>query len=63
MSITKESAYLYVYSKALKRINKKLQRASKQLEKTTNKHNGAKTIEEQLSIKIKHTELVDEIKK
>ena len=63
MGISNEAAYLYVYSKELLKINRKLKRASKKAEKAFKKFKESKTVEEQIKRKPQYEETLDEVHK
>ncbi|PIN76389.1 hypothetical protein COV17_02595 [Candidatus Woesearchaeota archaeon CG10_big_fil_rev_8_21_14_0_10_36_11] len=62
MTLSNEAAYLYIYSKELTKINKKLHRLSKRAEKEQKKHERTKSIEKKLKYKINHAKITEKIK-
>jgi hypothetical protein len=62
MTLSNEAAYLYIYSKELAKVNKKLHKLSKDAEKEVKKHQKAKTVEQKLKHKIEHTKITGKIK-
>ncbi|MEK6899918.1 MAG: hypothetical protein AABX05_02225 [Nanoarchaeota archaeon] len=62
MSITKESAFLYVYSKQLTKVNKKIHEASKEMHEYTDKYHKASEPEKKHKFQKKHHKINEEIK-
>jgi len=54
MKIANEAAYLYVYSKELQKLNRKLKRYSNKAQKHLDNHHRAKTEEKKLRHQTKH---------
>jgi len=54
MKLASEAAYLYVYSKELQKLNRKLKRYSNKAQKHLEKHHQAKTEEKKLHHREKH---------
>ncbi len=63
MNLTNEAAYLYVYSKELISLNKKLKRLSGKAEKHIYKHGKATSEKERLKHRTKHSKTVEKIRK
>ncbi len=63
MNLTNEAAYLYVYSKDLISLNKKLKSLSGKAEKHIYKHGKAASEEDRLRHKLKHRKTVDKIQR
>ena len=63
MNLANEAAYLYVHSKELLALNKKLQRLSKKAGKHVKKHAKAKTEEKKEKHKMKHSKTTENIAK
>ena len=62
MHLTNEAAYLYVLSKELTSLNKKLKSLSKKAEKHVHKHSQATTPEKKEKHKLNHTIVTKNIK-
>ncbi len=63
MNLTNEAAYLYVYSKDLISLNKRLKGLSGKAEKHIYKHGKATSEEERLRHRTKHGKVVEKIQK
>ena len=63
MNLTNETAYLYVYSKDLISLNKKLKGLSGKAEKHIYKHGKATSEEDRLKHRTKHGKVVGKIQK
>lgn len=62
MSLLKEAEYIYVFSKELLRLNRKLKKLGKAAEKHKKRHNEAKE-DKQLRHKVRHANTVQDIEK
>lgn len=62
MNLSNEAAYLYVFSKKLKRLNKQLHYLSKKAEKHLHKHQTASSERKKEKQKQKHHRTIDNIK-
>ncbi len=62
MSLANEAAYLYVFSKKLQKLNKKLQKYSIRAEKHLKKHQLASSEQERNKIRQKHQDATGKIK-
>ncbi|MBU0457085.1 MAG: hypothetical protein ABH824_01975 [Nanoarchaeota archaeon] len=62
MNISKEAAYLYLYSKKLKKINKKIKKLSGKAEKHVKKHQQSTSEENRLKHSKRHYKVKEEIK-
>ena len=63
MGLTNEAAYLYVHSKDLVALTRKLKRLSKKADKHAKKHQKAETPEKKHKHQKKHTNVSNDIKK
>tara|TARA_Y100000310_G_scaffold329855_1_gene400452 strand:+ start:912 stop:1238 length:327 start_codon:yes stop_codon:yes gene_type:complete len=63
MDIAKEAAYLYAYSKELKKLNYQLKKHSKKAKKHLHKHHKTKDEGKKLRHKSKHLKSTDKINK
>ena len=63
MGLTNEAAYLYVHSKELVSLTRKLKRLSKKADKHATKHQKAQTPEDKHKHQKKHTNVSSDIKK
>lgn len=63
MSLANEAAYLYVLSKELVSINKKIRKHSTKAQKHLEKHTRATSPEEKVKHQHKHSQRVKDIKK
>lgn len=62
MNITNEAAYLYVHSKELVSLNKRLKRLSRKAEKHVKKHGKTKSEEKKARHKLGHRKATEKIK-
>jgi len=63
MKLASEAAYLYVYSKELQKLNRKLKKYSKRAQKHLDKHHRARTEEKKLRHRTKHLRVTGKINK
>jgi hypothetical protein len=61
MSLFKEATYIYIYSKELTRVNKKIKNLSKKADKHYKKHQESKEEKEKHKHRKKHLSTVDDI--
>ena len=62
MNLTTEASYLYVYSKELVKLNKRIKRLSRKAEKHAHKHGKASSHEKKHKHKRKHESTIGDIK-
>ena len=62
MGLVNEAGYLYVHSRELVILNKKIKRLSKKAQKHVEKHGKAKTEEKKFKHKKKHTKTTEDIR-
>ena len=63
MGLANEAGYLYVYSKELAAVNKRIQRLSNRAEKHARKHSNASDENEKRKHRIKHSRIKSEIER